>query len=188
MTHRYKGLFQDWEIGVATKIVREFIGNWKFLKTQDEEDLLQECLTHWLYNKHKFDSGKGVYATEFMARIIRNRLMDLVREQDSDKRRVAHNSDSLNQPLSDDEDSLSLLDVLASDSDFRFHAELKISIEQSYSQLTETQQELCRYLSEGKSSLQELSESLGIGRSTIYREIERIRKVFEQEGLKDFLK
>jgi RNA polymerase sigma factor (sigma-70 family) len=186
VTHKYKGLFQSWEIGVATKIVREFIGNWKFLSTQDEEDLLQECLTHWFYNREKFDASKGVYATEFMARIVRNKLMDLVREQNADKRKVAHNSDSLNQPLSNDEESFSLLDVLASDSDFRIQAELKISIEQTYSQLTETQQELYRCLSEGKSSLQELSESLGIGRSTIYREIDRIRKVFEQEGLKDF--
>jgi transposase-like protein len=35
--------------------------------------------------------------------------------------------------------------------------------------------------------MSELGKTMGIGRATVYREVERIREVFEQEGLKDFL-
>lgn len=188
MNQHYKGLFENWEIGVVIKVVREFKAKWKWLAKEDEEDLIQECLAHWLFVRDNYNPSGGAKQNTYMARIIRNKLMDLVREQSSDKRKAVHFSDSINQPLNDDEDAPSLLDILASDSDFHLKAELKISFEQSFSKLTETQKELCRYLSSGCASITDLAETLGIGRATIYREIERIRKVFEQDGLKDFLK
>jgi biotin operon repressor len=36
--------------------------------------------------------------------------------------------------------------------------------------------------------MSELATTLGVGRATVYREIERIKDVFEKQGLKDFLK
>jgi RNA polymerase sigma-70 factor (ECF subfamily) len=115
-----------------------------------------------------------------MARVVANKLKDIIREQSSDKRKVAHQSSSIDQPLSDDEESSSLLDVLASDSDFRLQAELRISIEQTFTHLTENQQKLCRCLSEGCTNMSELATTLGVGRATVYREIERIKDVFEK--------
>lgn len=188
MNQRYEGLFENWEIGVATKVVREFKTKWKCLGGLDEEDLLQECLVRWLFNRDKFNSGIGVKRNTFMARVVANRLKDIIREQSSDKCKVANQSSSIDQPLSDDEESSSLLDVLAIGSDFRFQADLKISIEQTFSQLTETQQRLCRCLSDGCTNMSELATTLGVGRATVYREIERIKNVFEAQGLKEFLK
>lgn len=188
MNQRYRNLFENWQVGVAINVVREFKAKWKCLEKEDEEDLLQECLAHWLFARDNYDPAGGASQATYMARIIRNKLMDLVREQSSDKRKAVHFSDSIDQPLNDDEGASSLLDILASDSDFHLKAELKVSIEQSFSKLTNTQKELCQYLSAGSVNLTELAETLGIGRATIYREIERIRSVFEQEGLKDFLK
>lgn len=188
MNQNYTGLFENWEIGVAKKVIQEFKTQWKWLQRIDEEDLLQECLTHWIFSQNSFNAEAGAKRNTFMARVVANKLRDIVRKQSSDKRKVTHESSSIDQPLNDDEDSSSLLDVLASDSDFRFQADLKISIEQTFSSLTETQQKLCRYLSEGYTDMSDLAKTLGVGRATVYREIERIRSVFEKQGLKDFLK
>jgi len=188
MNQNYAGLFENWEIGVATNVIREFKAQWKWLQRIDEEDLLQECLTHWLFSRDRFDPQAGAKRNTFMARVVANKLKDIIREQSSDKRKVAHQSSSIDQPLSDDEESSSLLDVLASDSDFRLQAELRISIEQTFTHLTENQQKLCRCLSEGCTNMSELATTLGVGRATVYREIERIKDVFEKQGLKDFLK
>lgn len=188
MNQNYAGLFENWEIGVATKVIREFKTQWKWLQRIDEEDLLQECLTHWLFSRDRFDPQAGAKRNTFMARVVANKLKDIIREQSSDKRKVAHQSSSIDQPLNDDEESSSLLDVLASDSDFRFQAELKISIEQTFTHLTENQQKLCRCLSDGCTNMSELATTLGVGRATVYREIERIKDVFEKQGLKNFLK
>jgi hypothetical protein len=60
MNQNYAGLFENWEIGVATKVIREFKAQWKWLQRIDEEDLLQECLTHWLFRrKAQYVYGSG---------------------------------------------------------------------------------------------------------------------------------
>lgn len=187
MNRNYTGIFDDWEIGVAVKKIQEFKGKWKCLERLEEEDLLQECLAHWLFRKDAFNPQAGAKENTFMASVTANKLMDIVREQSSDKRKINHESESLNQPIKDDEDSLTLLDVLDSGEDFRFRLDLKISIEQAFSQLTEVQADLCLHLSKGCSGV-ELAQKLGIGRATVYREMERIRNIFEKQGLKEFLK
>lgn len=185
MNQNYQGLFESWEIGVAKNKIREFKTKWKWMEYM-EEDLLQECLAHWLFKRDKFDPEAGAKRNTFMAKVVSNKLMDIVREQLSDKRKIAHESISLDQPLNFDEESSSLLDILFSESDFRLQIDLKISIQKVFPQLTKVQADLCMHLSEGCTG-SELAEMLGIGRATVYREIERIRKTFEKQGLKEFL-
>jgi len=40
----------------------------------------------------------------------------------------------------------------------------------------------------GVSNIDELRKILKVGRATVYREIKRVKDVFEKEGLKEFLK
>lgn len=188
MSRRYEGLFEDREIGVAKNVIREFKGKWNCLRNEDDEDLLQECLAQWLFAKDKYDPAGGASLSTFMARIVRNKLQNLVKEYERDKRKVFHNSTSLDEPLSKDEGASSLLDILPDQTDYRVQTQLKIILSQTISMLTPQQRELCDLLCEGRSSMAELSESLGIERTTVYREIKRIRAVFESHGLKDFLK
>lgn len=184
----YQDLFEDWEIGVAKNVIHRFKKDWKWLERIDDEDLLQECLTHWVFNKEKYDPTAGAKRNTFMARIISNRLRNIVREQSCDKRSVIHQSLSIDQPLCEADDSSPLSDLLQSKIDYQFRADLKLSVEQVFPQLTKTQQKLCQCLSEGESNMSELSTRLGLGRASIYREIKRIRNIFEDRGLKDFLK
>lgn len=188
MSPNYRGLFESWEIAVAKKLVNDYRKRWKCLEREDFDDLLQECLTHWFFSKDKYDPSGGAAKNTFMARIVKNKLRDIVKEYKRNKRKVLQNSISLNQPLSEDKDDSSLLDILADESDFRVQSELKIALSETYSQLTPKQRELCAYLTEGYSSMKELGEKLGVDRVTVYREIKRIRRIFNDKGLKDFLR
>jgi len=187
MNQRYQGLFENWEVGVAKNVIKEFKSKWKSLRNEDDEDLLQECLAQWFYAKDKHDPNGEASLSTYMARIVKNRLQNIVKEYERDKRKVFHNSTSLDAPLSRDEDSSSLLDVLPDQTDYQAQTHLKILISQAISKLTSQQQCLCELLIGGESNMSELGKTMGIGRATVYREVERIREVFEQEGLKDFL-
>ncbi len=188
MNYRYQGLFEDWEIGVATNLINKFRNQWKCLEHEDFDDLLQECLIQWHFSKDGYDSSIGANEQTFMARIVANKLNDIVREQTNDKRKISHQSDSLDQPLGNNEEHSSLSDIIPSNTDLKFHFQLKFSIEYAMSLLTTKQQELCLLIQEGYSRVDDLSKALGIERTTVYREIKRIRKIFENEGLKIFLK
>jgi len=67
-------------------------------------------------------------------------------------------------------------------------SELKIELSRAYQKLTPQQQELCKLLGEEGMSINEACKHFDKHRSNIYRDVLRIRKLFEEEGLKDYLK
>jgi RNA polymerase sigma-70 factor, ECF subfamily len=184
----YKGLFEGWEVAVAKKLVGEFKKQWRCLGTDDFEDLLQECLTHWLFAKDKYDPSAEASVKTFMGRVVRNKLSDIVKERGRDKRKVYQSCESLDQPLNDEEDASTLLDLLPDDeADFRLSVELGIDLPKAIRKLTPLQREICGLISEAGSNVTDISRQLGIRRKAVYREIERIRAIFENEGLKNYL-
>jgi len=194
MSQNYRGLFQDWEIAVAKKLVNEFQGKWRCLQREDFDDLLQECLTHWFFAKDDYDPTREASQKTFMGRIIRNKLTDLVRERESDKRKIAHLTVSLDEPLGKDEDSPTLIDKIdeqtnsdASPNPF-LEIQLRIDLSKALQQLTPQQKELCRLLGEKGLTVKKISEYLKTPRSTIYDELKRIRTICMKEGLEDYLK
>ncbi|MCK9554991.1 sigma-70 family RNA polymerase sigma factor [bacterium] len=187
MNRNYSGLFENWEIAVATKVIKRYQNDGTSLRYESFEDLLQECLIQWFYSRDKYDSERGALKTTYMSRIVTNKLHDISRKRSTDKRKILHESYSLDH-LSGDEDSESEVDGLFADTDTVIQTDLKITLTETYSQLTADQQRLCALMRDGYSNITELSEIMGIGRATVYREKERIKNVFEKEGLKDFLK
>ena len=185
MSQNYKGLFQDWEIAIATKLAKEFHDKWKCLQKDDVEDLLQECLTHWYFAKDNYESARGASQKTYMGRIIRNKLTDLVRERGSDKRKIAQLAESFDKPLGDDEDSITLIDKVSFDnapSDPLYKIAQKIDLSRTFQKLTSQQRDICRLLGEQGLSIKEISDCLNTPRSTIYDEINRIKKIFLKEG------
>lgn len=194
MSQNYRGPFQDWEIAVAKKLINEFQEKWSCLEREDFDDLLQECLTHWYFAKDDYDPGREASQKTFMGRIIRNKLTDLVREREADKRKIAHLSISLDKPLGDNEDSPALIDKIdegsindASHNHF-LEIQLKIDLSKALQKLIPKQKELCLLLGEKGLTVKEASEYLKTPRSTIYDELKRIRTIFMKEGLEDYLK
>lgn len=191
MSPSYKGLFEGWEIAVAKKLINDFKKQWKCLELDDFDDLLQECLTQWFLAKDKYNPDAEASKKTFMARVVKNKLFDIVKNHERLCRKETKNTDSLDKPLSDEEDAPTLLDLLSEDkeyaSNFRIHTELKIDLSRSFKKLTPKQQELCRLLGEEGLSIKEASKILQTPRGTIYEEIKRIKTVFQNENLHDYL-
>ena len=81
MGSNYKGLFEGWEIAVAKKIINEFRKNSPALQKEGFEDLLQECLVHWFFVKDGYDLSPESRPQSIMAKIIRNKLTDIIRSK-----------------------------------------------------------------------------------------------------------
>ena len=191
MSPSYKGLFEGWEIAIAKKLINDFKNQWGCLEFEDFDDLLQECLTQWFLAKDTYNPNAEASKKTFMARVVKNKLFDIVKNHERLCRKETQNTVSLDQPLSDEEDASTLLDCLSEDkeyaSSFQLHAELRIDLSRAFKKLTPKQQELCRLLGEEGLNIKEASEILQTPRGTIYEEIKRIKDIFEQENLQEYL-
>jgi RNA polymerase sigma-70 factor (ECF subfamily) len=130
-----------------------------------------------------------------MAQVIRNKLTDLIREREADKRAGEKEALSLDAALDGSDDGLTLADLLAEEESAqqdeagavdRHHA--RIDIDRALARLTPVQRQLCRMLGEEGLTVKEAAERLRIPRGTLYEEIKRIRRVFADQGLGDYLK
>jgi len=190
----YQGLFQSWEIAIVKRLVKEFREEWPCLKMEEPDDLYQECFAHWLSKTDQYDATCGASRQTFMGRVIRNRLTDLVRERESDKRKVDYCAVSLGEPLGDDEDSPTLLEridesgAVAVTPDPCLEIGLRVNLSRARKKLTPYQREICCLLGEKGLTVKEASDYLKTPRSTLYDELKRIGKLFEKEGLKEYLK
>ncbi|MEO8040906.1 MAG: sigma-70 family RNA polymerase sigma factor [Betaproteobacteria bacterium] len=191
----YRGLFEGWEIAVAKQLVGRFRSKWRSLGRESFEDLCQECLVHWFGVRDQFDPGREVSPRAFMAQVVRNKLADILREHESDRRKVNYVAASLDAPIGDDADAPTLLEALAEepyegapDVEDRFGTDARIDLEAVLARLTPFQQRLCRLLGEEGLTVQEASRLLGLPRATLYDALKRIRKVFAEFGLQDYLR
>ena len=186
MKNDYKGLFSDKEIAVTKNLVKEYRKTWPCLKQEGFDDLLQECLVHWLSISNGYDPTRGASQNTFMGQVIRNKLVDLVREKQADKRRIAYTALSLHGLSENDEDSHALENTIIDTRHLGFsQIELHMDVTNVLKQLTPKQQNLCNLLKKDGLNIKEVSQCLNTPRSTIYDELKRIRKIFLKEGLGD---
>ncbi|MFH0926824.1 MAG: sigma-70 family RNA polymerase sigma factor [bacterium] len=192
MNHNYKQLFEDWEIGITKKIINDSLDKSSYLTNEDFEDLLQECLTHWYFNKGGYDPKKEASKKTFMARIIKNKLVDIIREKQAEKRKINNLAISLEAPIGRGEDAPPLIEKIDEHITIdAFHnssieIQLKIDLSNALHYLTPKQKKLCQLLQDN--SITEISDCLKTPRSTIYDEIKRIKNIFEKQGLEEYLK
>jgi len=189
----YGSFFQGWEIGVAKRLVKRHCTINKLQNPDDFNDLLMESLLHWLSKKSKYDPNQKASPKTFMANVIQNKLLDIAERRQTDKRQVNILTDSLDEPLYEDSDSTTLLDKIDSSIDHSpsvipaDQVELTHDLSKTLSNLAERQKKICDLLWQGF-NIQEISKYLGTPRSSVYDEISRIRAIFENNGLKIYLK
>ncbi len=195
MKHKYGEDLQQWEIAVAKKLIGEFRRQSRSLAREDFDDLLQECLMHWLEVRRRLVPNPGGPPIAYMARVVRNKLIDLAREREAAKRQGDLDSVSLDDTLSASEDAPTFAELLDAVRSREQSAEslldpddARIDIAKAMSKLTSRQRRLCVLLGEQGFSIKEAAERLRIPRGTLYEEIKRIRKVFADHGLGDYLK
>lgn len=189
MSLNYRGLFESWELAVAKKIISEHRKEWRCLEREGFDDLLQECLMHWLDVRDSYDASRDASRQTFMAKVIKNKLANIIAKSTAEKRKTIYESISLDESLGDDEDAPTLKDKLAENDDTppQVKSELTVELSRAFQKLTPQQQKLCKLLGEEGLSITEASREMKKHRRHLYREIARIREVFEKEGLKDYL-
>jgi RNA polymerase sigma-70 factor (ECF subfamily) len=195
MAPSYGEGLQQWEIAVAKKLVGEYRRRSRSLAREEFDDLMQDCLAHWIVVRRKLSPGPDAPPVAYMAQVVRNKLTDLIREQAAYKRAGEQDALSLDAALDGSEDGMTLADLLADSESaqrdeagvvHRYHA--RIDIARALERLTPAQRRLCHMLGEEGLSVKEAAERLRIPRGTVYEEIKRIRKVFADQGLGEYLK
>ena len=195
MALRHGDGLQKWEIAVTKKLVGEFRRRSRTLAREEFDDLVQECLTHWIVVRQKLSPDPDNPPVGYMAQVIRNKLTDLMREQAAEKRAGDLDALSLDATIDGSEDGMTFGELLADAESTasgdhqgadRHHA--RIDVARALGRLTPAQQRLCAMLGEEGLSIKEAAERLRIPRGTLYEEIKRIRKVFADHGLGDYLK
>jgi RNA polymerase sigma factor (sigma-70 family) len=190
----YGEVFEDWEIGITTRLIRKFQRRWTCLKQESFEDLLQECLCHWHFSKNKHDPQGEASQKTFMARIISNKLVDLARELEADKRRIAYHTVSLNQPAGSGDDSPAVIDTVYEKSmpdvccDPFHQIEFRLDLSITIRRLTPRQKELCNLIGEGGLTIKDAGVQLNVPRTSLYDEIKRSRAIFKRDRLDEYLK
>ena len=186
---------QKWEIAVTKKLVGEFRRRSRSLAAVEFDDLVQDCLVHWIVVRRRFAPDPNPPPVAYMAKVIRNKLTDLIREQAAGKRAGEIDTLSLDAAVEGSDAGTTLADVLSGsnaaqpedEGDVDRH-DARIDVARAMAGLTPVQRRLCQMLGEEGLSIKEAAERLRIPRGTLYEEIKRIRKVFADHGLGDYLK
>ncbi len=142
---------------------------------------MQECLTHWYFAKPKYDPQSKASPKTFMRNVIKHKLMDIVEKIYAKKRRAGYESVPFDETIAAEEGKVGSEDrpsEISLDSD----------IERVLAQLTPEQRAICRLIYEEGLTINEASKHFSMHRSNIYREVKKIREIFEKAGLKDYLK
>ncbi len=194
MAQDYRGLFQPWEIAIATKLVREFRATAPAFQHDEIDDLLQEVLLHWYHARGSHDPRGKASVRTYMARVVRNKLIDLLRERESDKQIVniltvptefphegepGGTADEAEPDLPEPDDTREHRDAEQS---------LHLDLARALARLTPHQRELCRLLLEQDLTMVEASQRLGVPRGTLYGELKHIRAIFKALGLEAYLR
>jgi len=174
----YGDLFADWEIAIAKSLQESY----PWIKGLDFDDLLQECLFHWYLHRSSYQEGKGASIKTYMAKVLKNKLQLILREQQADKRKTVHEAMSLDEPVGVSETPLGdLLVAPESPTDYA----IRLDIEAILGLLTPLQREICQLLAQ-EYPVKRVAEMLRKPRTTVRDEIKRIREIFSQKGLEDY--
>ena len=183
-----------WEIAVAKKLVGEYRRRSRILERYEFEDLVQDCLLHWITVRGSLDRDPANPPLGYMATVLRNWLADLVRKRGTDKRSGDLDTPSLDASIDGSDDGMTLAELLDvsqsrdSAGDGETHHHMHLDLLRACAHLTPAQQRLCLMLGEDGLSVKAAAEQLGIPRGTLYEEINRIRKLFADHGLEIYLR
>ena len=173
---------------------RQLVGQAGFT-VSDRDDLEQELVLDLLRRLPKFDSERAQLNT-FIARVVEHRIATLIEARKAGIRDYRRCPFSLNDRFEDEEGrSVERVDTLdQEDYLLRTGAQsrpadelsaLTIDVAAVLERLPLELRELCRRLK--AESVTEISRDTGVPRGTIYESIKKLREIFEDARLKDYL-
>ena len=173
---------------------RQLVGQAGFT-VADRDDLEQELILDLLRRLPKYDPQRGKLTT-FIARVIEHKIANLITAQRARKRDYRRSTCSLNEPLKGEDDcTVERAETLDQD-DYLLRVgvepkagedlrALALDVAAVVDSLPPELGELCRRL--GTETISEISRDTGVSHATLYKSIHRLREIFEDAGLKDYL-
>lgn len=178
-----------WEIRQVRNLCRYFYKRFEILRRDGFDDLFQEILIHWASKRNLFNPSDEESCGPVMRRVIENKIRDIVDSMHRKKRKAIYHTISLNDPAFERDEEDKVKQFLADEDTFResFKCDIADVLRRANEKLSRRQRELCRLIQVDGLNLKQASEKLQIPRTTVYEEVFRIRDVFREEGLKDYL-
>jgi len=191
--NRYQGI-DDYALQLIKYKARQLVGRVGFTES-DREDLEQEMVLDLLRRLPKFDPKRAGRNT-FIARIVEHKVATIIEAQKAGMRDYRLCSYSLNDRLEDEEGrSIERMETIDQEDYLRRTGKLSrpmselrnlsIDLRSAVQTLPPELRELCKRLQ--TESVTEISRDTGIPRGTIYESIKKLRAIFEDAGLKDYL-
>lgn len=189
----YSGLFPSEVITLVECEVKKFKKIYLCLERVDFEDLIQECMIH-LWNKTKGDLEKYEYIKAYVRKVVVNYLNDFNKKLEADRRKINNKAISLDREKILDNGEVSLYEVVSSE-DILYPVKNKSDIEKSILKLDliqilnlldQKKQLICMHILKGY-HLSEISKITKIPRSSIYDQLKKIRILFLDNGMHNYL-
>jgi len=159
------------------------------LQREGFDDLLQECLIHWYYRRDQHDATKPAAKKTFMRHVFKNKISDLLEERVSVKRKAMYQSISLDELMSGMDEDMYPDALVVEDENFdeALRSDMSVVLRRATTKLSRRQREMCRLIKVEGLNMMQVSQKLNIPRGTLFDEVVRIREVFRDEGLTDYL-
>ncbi len=193
-THRTPQTLDAYAEKLVCCTVRQLI-NWGTFPESDREDLEQELRLAILTRLPQFDPGKAKLTT-FVARVVENRVKDLLRHRQAEMRAVSREGRSLGDAVETNDGAEPFGNMLTDADRTRRFGQSPLSDEERACLLVD----LSRVLDTLAGELRQLCEELKtrtvtqiaaerkVQRLTVYQRVWRIRKLFRRASLGDYLK
>jgi RNA polymerase sigma factor (sigma-70 family) len=179
--------FEDWEIRLLGHVVREFLsareGSMNLSRRDMFPDFFQEAALHWWQRRAQYNPERGASRATFLRRVVGAHLRDLEREMKAMKRGGGIHPLSLDRRTGD-EGAQTLGDLLE---DERNTVWVEARLTDATAMLSPRQRQIVEALREGANRT-EAAARAGISRETLYQELKRIRGIFIDAGLEEFLR
>ena len=182
--------FAKWELELAKGKAKGLMGRYG-ITAEDVFDIEQELLLHIHVKRAAVSSWDQRTASDrtIMSRVLDNKIRDLIESSGRQKRKVRLLMESLDQPMSvpDTEEPTPLGSQLADKDPHVGLAEgFALALSLACQHLTDMQRRVLSLLSDGH-NVSETAKVLGMKRTTLNREIGRMRRTLYEKGLRDFV-
>lgn len=185
--------------GYARDVIRhkawQLIGKYGYTR-DDYDDLKQDLMLDLLRRIGKYDPDRAALST-FVSRIVDRKISNLIRHRRQEKRDYRRQVCPLDAQVEDQDGESRGLDEIVSqdayDDEVGRHdlpeavrSDLKLDISQALDELPAELLDLAHRLQ--TKTMAEIARELGVPRSTLYEKgIARLRKIFEDKGLREYL-
>ena len=182
--------FERWERDLARRKAYGLVGR-HGITASEAEDIESELLLHIWTRRKAFDPDHASKATveTFIKRVVENRIRNILRDRQSARRAIHLHAQSLECPVEQKDGTRVPIEEILSEEDAldasrMSEPETALAIAKAIEALSHAQQELLDLLAQG-CSVSDAARTLNRPRTTLNKEITRIRRVFEQEGLRE---